>query len=274
MPHELQNVTYWTYGDQSKPTCLLIHGFTGSHEGFQYIVPLLTEYHVIVPDLPGCGISKLPDQPWNLEHIAELTNQFVTALGLTQPPYLVSHSMGTLVAAEMIRQRPELFHEKTVFVSPVASKVTRMDSRMLGVAGMQLHYSLGVKAPKIGGRIVRSKRISTLSTKLIWTTKDKELQKRIDAHHIDNLDYISSIDYYRKLHKDITARGLADYADDLSGFDILVINGDKDRVTPLRILKKIREKISFKLEVIENVGHLAHYETPDRIARSLRNFLR
>jgi len=267
------DVTYWTYHDRKKPVCLLIHGFTGSHEGFQYISPLLSDYHVIVPDLPGCGISTLPKKPWTLEHIAELTNRFVEALELKDPPYLVSHSMGTLVAAEMLKQRPELFNKKTVFISPVARKVGRFDSRALGVLGMQLHYAVG-KTPRIGERIVKSKRLSTMATKMIWTTKDKELRQRIDAHHLDNLDYISSIDYYRKLHRNITARGLVDYASELTPFDVLAINGDKDMVTPLRILKSTATVLKFKLKIIPNVGHLAHYETPDRLASLVRAHLK
>ena len=57
-------VSYWAYGESSKSTIVMIHGFTGSHEGFQYILKYLPNYQIIIPDLPGFGISRPLDQPW------------------------------------------------------------------------------------------------------------------------------------------------------------------------------------------------------------------
>ena len=95
-------VKYWTYHDDQQPTIIMIHGFTGSHEGFQYIEPLLGEYRLIIPDVPGFGESTIGRSDWSVDSIAKLLNKFVQQLGFQQPPHLLGHSMGGLIAAAMI----------------------------------------------------------------------------------------------------------------------------------------------------------------------------
>ena len=86
MSHILNDVSYWTYHDTSKPTCIFIHGFTGSHEGFQYIIPDLERFHIIVPDLPGFGESKLGLEEFTIDELARKVNEFVRAMKLKTPP--------------------------------------------------------------------------------------------------------------------------------------------------------------------------------------------
>jgi pimeloyl-ACP methyl ester carboxylesterase len=274
MAKELNNVRYWTYHPENLPTCIFIHGFTGSHEGFQYIISDLPDFHIIVPDLPGFGESKLTLQQYTIDELAKKTNEFVKALNLTEPPYLVSHSMGGLVAASMLSQNPELFAKKTVFISPVATTVSRLDSRSLGAFLGRMQYFLGKTVPAVGSKLVTSRLISRLATSLILTTNEPEMKKKINAHHFKNLDYISSIDYYHQLHIDINKRGAVDYAEQLRRFSILVITGDKDNVTPLATERKFVEAVQAKLEIIPGVGHLLHYEKPTAVAAAIGAFLR
>lgn len=271
---EISGVKYWTYGDKTKPALLLIHGFTGSHEGFQYIIPKLEkDFFVIVPDLPGFGDSPLPAKPWTVNELARHTNDFVASLDIAQKPYLVSHSLGGLVAASMLTQSPDLFHQKTVFISPVATRIAWLDSRKLGAVFGALHYNVGKRTGKTGEKLVKSETISRTVTNLLMTTKHPELKERIQQHHLKNLEYISSIDYYHTLHQDIVRRGVIDYKNSLRQFDILLIAGDKDNVTPLKGERLLADELPAQLEVIRGVGHLAHYETPDEISKALRGFL-
>lgn len=270
----LNGVRYWTYHDSTKPTCIFIHGFTGSHEGFQYIVPHLQEFHIIIPDLPGFGESPLTLKNYTIDELAKATNEFVADLKLKTPPYLVSHSMGGLVAASMLAQNPKLYHEKTVFISPVATKVNYLDSRKLGELLGRLQYFVGKSVPKAGPRVVKSRTLSKLATKLILTTDDKALEKEIHSHHFKNLDYISSIHFYHKLHKDINKKGAIDYAPTLTKkFTPLIITGSSDNVTPLKGEKRLTKELNAKLVVIEKVGHLIHYERPREAAAAIDEFL-
>ena len=273
MTKQLSDVRYWTYHDEKKPAAVFIHGFTGSHEGFQYIIPELTGLHVIVPDLPGFGESKLGLDGFTIDELARKVNQFVASLALREPPFLVSHSMGGLVAASMLHQNPELFAKKTVFVSPVATKVNYLDHRKVGELLGRLQYFVGKSVPKAGPKVVKSRLISRIATALILTTNESELKKVINQHHFKNLDFISSIDFYYQLHVNINKKGAVDYADSIKKFDVLLITGNKDNVTPLATEKKLAHAVAAKLVVIPDVGHLLHYEKPREVAAAIAEFL-
>lgn len=267
-------IAYWTHHDDKKKTLVLVHGFTGSHEGFQYLVPLLSDYRLIIPDLPGFGVSPLPHESMTLAHLGGLLCEFIDTFEFSSSPYLLGHSMGTLVVAEAIKRRPDIAHEKIVLISAVPSPIGIADSRRIGAMVSQLYYLASHRLPLVGKHIATSKKITRLSTNVIMTTKDKDLRATIHGHHFSNLDYISSIKWYSRLYRQINRTGLTKYASTLRRFKILIINGNKDSVTPLRHQKKAAETISAKLVVIPDVGHLSHYETPKALATLIRDFLR
>lgn len=171
MQHEKNNVRYWTYGNPKKETLLLVHGFTGSHDGFQYIVPFLIDYFIIIPDLPGFGISPLDFDEWTVEALAARINEFVTTLKLKKPPVLISHSLGGLIAASMLDQDSKLYAKKILFISPVATKISWLDSRKFGALAGTAQYAVGAKTGAFGQRFVRNKLLSRIGTITIMTEK-------------------------------------------------------------------------------------------------------
>jgi pimeloyl-ACP methyl ester carboxylesterase len=181
--------------------------------------------------------------------------------------------MGGLVASSMLAQNPELFHEKTVFISPVATKVTYLDSRKLGELLGRLQYFVGKSVPKAGPRLVKSRLLSRLATSLILTTNEREMRRTINRHHFKNLEYISSIDFYHQLHVDINKKGAIDYAPRLGKFSPLIITGDKDNVTPLAGERLLAGALNAELVVMRGVGHLSHYERPTEVAAAIDAFL-
>lgn len=269
----LNDVAYWTYHADKTPTIVMIHGFTGSHEGFQYIVPLLSEFRLIIPDLPGFGESPLKLDECSIDALAKAVNQFVAALELDAPPYLVSHSMGGLVAASMLAHNPELYAEKTVFISPVPTAVKLLDSRKIGEVLGRLQYFLADSFPRVGKPIATSSKVSDVASDLMITTSDGKLKQSIYQHHRDNLLHISSFAYYYRLHKDINRRGAIDYASQLQAKRAMVITGDADSVTPLAKVRQFSTALNAELKIIQGVGHLAHYERPGDLATRIARFL-
>jgi len=269
-----EKIAYWTYHDDKKPTIVMIHGFTGSHEGFQYLVPLLEDFRLIIPDLPGFGESPLPHTKLTLGGLGELLVDFIDELHLTDKPYLLGHSMGSLVVAEAARQHASLFAHKLILASPVPMPVSLTEKRRVGVALSRLYYAASHRLPGVGSKIATSRKLSWLGTTAIMTTKDKKLQKTIHGHHYKNLDYISDIGWNRRLHAEINRTGMTRYKSALKQFDLLIVNGDNDNVTPLHMQKKVARMTDAKLTVISGVGHLAHYEKPAEIAGAIADFLR
>jgi pimeloyl-ACP methyl ester carboxylesterase len=269
-----EQIAYWTHHDDKKQTLVMVHGFTGSHQGFRYLVPLLSNFRLIIPDLPGFGVSPLPHEKLSLAGLGELLVDFIEELDLDMPPHLLGHSMGSLVVAEAIRQQPRIANKKLILASPVPSPVSMLEIRRAGVIASQLYYAASHRLPLVGKKLATSKKLTKFSTRMIMTTSDKELQIAIHQHHYDNLDFISSIKWYRALYKQINRTGISRYKAALQPFDTLMINGDKDSVTPLFQQKKVAKSIGASLVIIPGVGHLAHYEKPTDLAEAIISFLR
>lgn len=269
-----QTIRYWTHHDAQNKTIVLIHGFTGSHKGFNQLLDDLDAYRLIIPDLPGFGVSDLPEQAdWTVEGEARLLNEFVASLKLDTPPMIFGHSMGGLVVSAMVHQNPELFSD-VVLLSPVPTPIRKNDLRMPGAVLGALQYQIGARTGGVGERLVRSQRITRITTKLMARTKDAETNKFILDNHLENLDFISSIDFYEQLYRDINRRGAVDYADTLRNKRVALIVGDRDNVTPLAEEKKLAEAINPEVfEIIPNVGHLIHYEKPHEATTVIKAFL-
>ena len=251
----------------------MIHGFTGNHEGFQYIQPLLDQYHLIIPDLPGFGASTITSDDWSIDAIASLLNEFVEKLALPKPPHIFGHSMGGLVVASMVDQRPDLY-ANVVLVAPVPTAVERHDSRYIGSRLGEFQYKLGHKLPFIGTRLVKSRLISRAITSRLTTTPNPELRRNIYQHHYDNLDRISDIEFYEVLNHDINRRGAIDYAPELKKKRLLLIVNDSDIVTPFEQQKRLIDTIKpERVLTIPGANHLSHYEYPEAIAQATLQFL-
>lgn len=272
---ETTTVQYWTYHDEKKPTIVMIHGFTGSHEGFHYLVPQLDRYRLIIPDLPGFGTSTIGREDWSIDAIAQLLNDFVASLRLEEPPYLLGHSMGGLVASSMLAQAPQgLYRKKAILLSPVPTAIRLNDARRPGFILGALQYRLGARSGRAGERLVKNRMISRALTRFIMTTSDRKLRREIYQHHFKNLEFISSVEYYSKLYTDINRRGAIDYAARLRPYKLLLITGNADAVTPLKEQKKFINAAGVQdVVILKNVGHLAHYERASEIAAAIRRYL-
>ena len=67
---------------------LLTHGWPGSVFEFLDVIAPLTDppdpadaFHLVIPSLPGFGLSGLPEKPWNVERIATAWCTLMSALG-------------------------------------------------------------------------------------------------------------------------------------------------------------------------------------------------
>lgn len=273
----ISGIHYWTAHNTAPTTIVLIHGFTGSHEGFQYIEPLLGDFRLIMPDLPGFGVSPIPSKnDWSIDRLAASLNTFVKNLKLTQPPILLGHSMGGLVAASMIKQGSPLYDQRVVLIAPVPAPVTPFESRTIGARLDEFQYFFGNSVPKIGPAVVKSTLLSLIITQLLLTTRDKALRTAIRRHHLDNLKYLATPEhmrYYETMQKDTNRRGAIDYSASLKKKDCLIIAGTRDAATPLPLQRQLAQASHAKLFTIDGVNHLSHYERPNEIARAINHFL-
>ena len=79
-------VFYREAGSADAPTVLLLHGFPSASHMFRDLIPQLAErYHVVAPDLPGFGLTQVPDGfRYTFDNLARVVDGFTEALGLAR----------------------------------------------------------------------------------------------------------------------------------------------------------------------------------------------
>jgi 3-oxoadipate enol-lactonase len=90
----------------SGESVVLLHGLGSSGDDWAFQVgPLAAAFHVVVPDLRGCGGSPVTSGPCSIAGFADDVWRLLDRLGVTRAS-LVGFSMGGAVALEMALQRP------------------------------------------------------------------------------------------------------------------------------------------------------------------------
>ncbi|ONG41902.1 alpha/beta hydrolase [Alkanindiges hydrocarboniclasticus] len=93
----------WTYsegGDKAKPTVMLVHGLSGSRDNWNRVARYLTPYyHVIIPDLPAHGDTKVPAEfDLQIPNMVEALRRFTEAASINKNLNVAGHSLGGAVA--------------------------------------------------------------------------------------------------------------------------------------------------------------------------------
>jgi pimeloyl-ACP methyl ester carboxylesterase len=78
-------VFYREAGLEGNPVLLLLHGFANSSHYFRHLMPLLANrFHLIAPDLPSFGFTKVDGESYRytFAQLTQTTQAFVDALAL------------------------------------------------------------------------------------------------------------------------------------------------------------------------------------------------
>ena len=118
------------------PTMMHVHGFGLSG---RYLLPtaerLASDFHTLVPDLPGFGRSGRSPQPLDVPGLARAAAAFLDDRGVEKVT-LVGNSMGCAVICEFAHLFPERL-ERTVLVAPAG-----------GVHNQPLHRAIRQLRPR------------------------------------------------------------------------------------------------------------------------------
>ena len=115
-------VHYQEFGDASKPTLVLIHGYTASLYVWKTVAPMLADagFHIIALDLLGFGYSDKPSWfDYAITSQARMVARFMNRVGIGRAT-LVGSSYGGAVAATLALDYPERV-EKIVMVDAVCN---------------------------------------------------------------------------------------------------------------------------------------------------------
>ncbi len=263
---------YWEYGDVSSPIQLvMIHGFRGDHHGLEPIVAELgADVHVIIPDLPGFGISDALPSPADINSYAKWLSGFITALN-AESSVILGHSFGSIVVGAALASG--LPNKRAILINPIAANALKGPRGFMTRLAV-LYYKAAAALPaKSGYALLKNKAIVRVMSETMAKTKDPNLRQWIHEQHDQYFSLFASRDSVLEAFETSVSNDVSQFAPEIHQ-ELMMLVADKDDITALPEQKLLASRIpGTRLEIVEGVGHLVHYEAPDFAARNIRDFL-
>lgn len=253
------------YTDQgSGVPVIMFHGYAGSFDNWTWLVERFPEgYRLIIPDLPGLGLSQFPeDLPEDVNYIdlyTEFSSYLIETLDLDSV-YVVGNSLGGFLAWETSLHNPEV--KKLVLLNAAGYSINDIGAFFIKFSQTLLFKRIAKRgAPKF---IARKAARGTLGDK-----------SRLDPDRLDA--------FYGMMNKegnlDVIGRlgnsGQFPDSTRISGVRVptLIVWGDRDRIIPIEHAYKFRRDIAgSELLIYEGSGHVPQLENPDRLTADLLHF--
>lgn len=252
----------------TKPTIILIHGFRGTHHGLQLIADELRDkFTTVVPDLPGFGEGEHLDS-YDIGSYVEWLHGLISKYN---QPFLLGHSFGSIVCSAYAAKYPSTI-KKLILVNPIGAPALQGPKKILTKLAV-FYYWTGRKLPEsVAKKWLSSKAVVQIMSSTMAKTRDRQLRKYIHAQHHQHFSTFHTAESLSQSFMTSINHSVRDFASSIK-VETLLIAGDKDDITPLNKQKELVQLFpDAKLEVIKKVGHLTHYETPDQIAKLVKEF--
>lgn len=241
------------------PTVLMLHGIGGGHLAFAPQVETLASagYRAVAWDMPGYGHSA-PIEPYTFKGLAQSCIALIESLKCADV-ILLGHSMGGMVAQEVVARRPDLVSKLVLCgTSPAFGKPD---------GDWQREFIAQRTAPLDAGKSMAD--LADLLVPQMVGPGSLPEGVRLATHC---MSLVPAATYRRALQCIVTF----DRRDDLQRIRVptLLIAGEQDRNAPPAVMRKMAEAIpnSTYLEM-KGVGHLQNLEAPEDFDGMLLNFL-
>lgn len=244
----------------SGPTILMLHGVGGGHRVFapQVETLALAGYRAVAWDMPGYGHSA-PIDPYNFKGLAHSCITLIEALEPGGSVILLGHSMGGMVAQEVVARRPDLVNTLVLCATSAGFGATdeawstrfiaqRLDPLDAGQSMAQLAQSL---LPQVVGPAALPEGLQL-------------------AMHC--MAQISPVTYRHA----VQALPFFDRAADLARIHVptLLLAGALDQTAPPRLMQRMGAAIGGSTYTeLPGVGHLPQLEAPEAFDAAVLDFL-
>lgn len=274
---------YWYYpaiegfdGDLNsgaKPkTLVMIHGYRGNHRGLEAIVGALTDFNVVVPDLPGFGDSTPLTDDHTVANYAVWLADFIAGLRLEQPPLLLGHSFGSIIVSHAVAKGLDI--EALILENPVSAMALKGPKR-IGTKVAQGFYGVSARLPlRAGEQALKSWPMVRGMSILMAKTRDPKLRRWIHEQHDANFSVFASREVAIQAFHASISECVGQWIEDFR-VPTLMIVGELDDITSVRQQHEAFTKLRVPSSMIvhDRVGHLTHYEIPQKVAEDIRGFV-
>ena len=258
--YELSNIT-------REQTVVLVHGFSTPYFIYDPTFHFLTQngFRVLRYDLFGRGFSDRPQLRYNIDLFVKQLSDLLESLRITRPVHLIGLSMGGPVTAAFTAHFPQRVRTLTL-IDPAGArslaekpmlklvKLPILAEVIVGLAGGEAFINHNAKDffdPKLVEHFKSVYRVQM---------KYKGFMRAM-LSSVRNGMLDSFLDVYKRV-------GILD-------IPVLLFWGRNDPTVPLEHSHHICDAIPHaEFRLIENCGHIPHYERPDDVNPLLLEFLR
>jgi pimeloyl-ACP methyl ester carboxylesterase len=265
---------YWRYpADRpSSKTLIFVHGYRGNHHGLEAIAGALPDFEVIIPDLPGFGLSTQFSGDHSIENYSAWLGEFIQSLRLEQPPVLLGHSFGTIICSYYAASKPAL--EALVLVNPVSAPALEGPKALMTKIATSFLWLSGWLPLNQGLWMLRSWPMVRGMSIVMTKSKNRRLRAWVHAQHDANFSDFASRRVALEGYRASISSNVGDYAPKFTAPTLLII-GSRDDITSPQQQRQMAQTLKCDWSLIEHrdVGHLTHYEIPELVAEDIRSKL-
>jgi len=252
------------------PAIVLIHGLGGSWQTWLQNIPALArEHRVIALDLPGFGASHALPAPAEMATHADVLATLLDRLGLTSAT-IVGHSMGGLVALELLAARPDLV-ERLVLANAGGIPLGRVRLAAI-VGGFKVFHRVFARDP-----IIRALSTRPRLRRFVFAGFMGNPAAMAGPFALEVVPLIFAPGFTAAVSAASRVAGTVE-AGAITG-PVLLVWGTRDRILPLTQAQRLHGAlcdlgVDARLVALDGVGHCPMFEAPDLFNEAVLRFTR
>jgi pimeloyl-ACP methyl ester carboxylesterase len=263
-------------GPADGPPVMLVHGFPQHWWEWRHVIgPMAADgYRVLCPDLRGAGWSSAPRGAYRKTDMADDLAAVLDQLGVG-PVTLVAHDWGGPIAYIMMLRHPAKV--TGYFGMNTVGSWLRPDLQLVRHL-WRFWYQIPIALPVIGPWLVADPRGRFLRILSGWVGGPYSLPPddlRVYLRQLRDRDHaVAASRWYRTfLTREFTAWLRGEFADVPISTPIRWLHGTADPVLTPTLLDGYSERVNFRLELVDGVGHWIAEQRPEPVVARLRAFL-
>lgn len=264
-----------TYGQETAPPLLLIHGLMTSSYSWRYLLePLGASHRLYVPDLPGCGESRpLPHRRHSGLALASFIGDLQSRLGIAGCD-VVGNSLGGYLCMQRALQEPRSFGRVVVVHAPALPQ-----ARLRA-----LHLALKVPGTASAlSRVVRRDPLRWAHRNVHYYDESLKSLEEARAYGEPLATKAGAASFIRYLGDALDPAELKGFVAELrrrrgrgQGFPapLLLIYAREDPMVPPKIGPELHRLVpDAEFHWLENSSHFAHVDSPAPLVELISGFL-
>lgn len=272
-------VRCWTYpgraGAERAPVIVAVHGFRGDHHGLARVIDGLSRFTVVVPDLPGFGASGEMDggsgRRHDIDGYAAALQELLVQLEVPADATLLGHSFGSIIAAAHAAAHPDRW-SRMVLINPISEPALEGSEALLSRLA-HLFYLVGAALPaRPGEALLRWRLVTDVMSLTMTKSRDRATREYVRRQHRLHFGGFGSRRALLEAFEASITSTVRDYAGSIALPTLLIAGLEDELGSPSSQRRLARLFPDGRLTMLEDVGHLVHYEAAGAAAALTAEF--